>query len=334
MTQLTSRQLTPGQPTTGQLTTGQCATLACLWEVSIPKPGNVHRGADYEDLTFYDFANSAVAIAPAMEAAANRGIGQTILDAVMATQQSVGTNTNLGTILLMAPLAAAKNTSEAASNRAAQDGTAASTSLQDAAAAVLQNLTAADTTLTYQAIRAANPGGMGEVDDMDVATDAPTSLLEAMRAAEDRDLVARQYSNGFAQIFDLAVPSIEAGLAAGWSLPQSVIHTHLNLMAEWPDSLIARKCGKEVARDAATRARTALDAGEPNENNYQQAVADLDFWLRSDGHRRNPGTTADLIAVSLFVMLLQGTLTPSAMSTAATMKPEASATQDASGGQD
>ena len=85
---------------------GQCATLACLLEVSAPKPGNVHRGADFEDMTFVDFAVSAVAIAPALDNAVRCGVGRAVLGAIAATRALVPTNTNLGTVLLLAPLAA------------------------------------------------------------------------------------------------------------------------------------------------------------------------------------------------------------------------------------
>ena len=86
------------------LSIGQCATLACLMEVTAPKPGNVNRGADFEDLSFFDFAASAVAIEPAMEAAASQPVGRTVYDAVQATRRASNTNTNLGTVLLLAPL--------------------------------------------------------------------------------------------------------------------------------------------------------------------------------------------------------------------------------------
>src|SRR5262245_20637857 len=89
-----------------QLSIGQCATLACLLEARAPKVGNVHRGADFDELTFTDFVVSAVAIGPAMEAAANTGVGRAVYNAVAATRQLVSTNTNLGMALLFAPLAA------------------------------------------------------------------------------------------------------------------------------------------------------------------------------------------------------------------------------------
>src|SRR5690349_2912105 len=94
----------PMQP--DSLTTGQCATLACLLEATAPKVGNVHRGADFENLTFADFVVSAVAIGPAMEDATANGVGATVLESIKATRRLVDTNTNLGMVLLLAPLAA------------------------------------------------------------------------------------------------------------------------------------------------------------------------------------------------------------------------------------
>jgi triphosphoribosyl-dephospho-CoA synthase len=77
-------------------------------------------------------------------------------------------------------------------------------------------------------------------------------------------------------------------------------------MAQEPDSLIQRKCGERAAKEASDRAASVLDAGLPEETAYDDAIGDLDFWLRSDGHRRNPGTTADLVAAGLFVLLRDG----------------------------
>ena len=88
-----------------RMTIGQCGTLACLLEVSAPKPGNVHRGADFDDTTFLDFAASAIAIGPVLDRAVTQPVGQTIREAVSATREVSGTNTNLGIILLLVPLA-------------------------------------------------------------------------------------------------------------------------------------------------------------------------------------------------------------------------------------
>lgn len=276
------------------MTTGQCATLACLLEATAPKPGNVHRGADFEDMTFADFVISATAIGPIMDAAAENGVGETVLKAVRATRQMVDVNTNLGTVLLLAPLACVPRDEP----------------VESGVAVVLSNLTADDTCKVYGAIRLAEPGGLGEVAEMDVAGQPPSDLLAAMRAAADRDMVARQYAEDFDQVLRFVVPSLVEGRQAGWSLTSAIIHTQLRLMANFPDSLIARKCGPKVAQQAADRARTALESGEPSDESYLRALSDLDYWLRSDGHRRNPGTTADLIAAGLFVSLREGLIDP------------------------
>lgn len=280
---------------TGQLSLGQLAALASLWEASASKPGNVHRAADFEDLTFIDFAASAVAIVPAFDAAAyGARLGAVVFNAVTVTRQTVATNTNLGAVLLMAPLALA-------ARRQSRD-------LREAVAGVLAALDAEDARLVYEAIRLASPGGMGRVDEADVSADAPDDLLHAMRLASHRDLVARQYANGFAELFDRVVPEIAGGLARGWPLGQTIVYSQLKLMSEFPDSLIARKCGDAVAEQSAALAGAALAAGQPHDTAYVRAVADLDFWLRSDGHRRNPGTTADLLAAGLFASLLTGVI--------------------------
>ena len=280
---------------TKQLSIGQCATLACLLEATAPKVGNVHRGADFEDLTFSDFVVSAVAIGPAMEAAANTGVGRAVYDAVAATRQVVSTNTNLGMALLFAPLAAVPRDEPLS---------------KQSVGAVLQSLTPNDCRLVYDAIRLAQPGGLGSVESMDIANEPPADLLIAMRAAAERDLIAKQYVEHFALILNDAAPALVAARERGWSLTDAVIHTHLSLIARDGDSLIARKCGAELATRASTIARQVLDCGGPGDESYYEALADFDFWLRSDGNRRNPGTTADLIAAALFAGLRDGLLPP------------------------
>jgi len=269
---------------------GQCATLACLLEVAAPKPGNVHRGADFEDLTLEDYLTSAVAIAPAMEEAVDRPLGATILAAVEATRRAVGRNTNLGTVLLLAPLAKAPR----------------SVSLERGVAAVLASCGPEDARDVYAAIRLAAPGGLGKVDQYDVAGPPPDDLLIAMRAAAGRDMVARQYVEDFRQVLGVAAPWLRDAMAQTRTLAEAIVHAFVRLLAEYPDSLIARKCGLATAEEAAARAARVLAAGSPGEEAYGRALADLDFWLRGDGHRRNPGTTADLIAAALFVGLRDG----------------------------
>jgi triphosphoribosyl-dephospho-CoA synthase len=273
-----------------RLAIGQCATLACFLEATAPKPGNVHRGADFDGLTYPDLILSAIVIGPVMENAPRRRLGETIVDAVRATRAAVGTNTNLGTILLIAPLAAVPRERP----------------LDKGVADVFSRLDAEDARLVYEAIRLANPGGLGHVANADMTGQAPADLIAAMRLAADRDLVARQYANGFQEVLNDVAPTLKDGLDHGWGTNGALVHAQLTLMSRYPDSLIARKCGIETAQRAADHAAEVLRAGTPNDEAFWSAAADLDFWLRSDGHRRNPGTTADLIAAGLFILIRDG----------------------------
>jgi triphosphoribosyl-dephospho-CoA synthase len=267
------------------------ATLACVWEVSAPKPGNVHRGADFDDVTYLDFIASAVVAGPIVARAGEIGVGRAVLDAVRATRQIAGSNTNLGTLLLIGPLAAVP------------DGAA----LVDGVGAVLDRLTYDDTRDVYEAIRISSAGGLGRAAEADVAQAPPADLklVDAMQMAADRDLVARQYVSQFADVFDGPAKWIEEGHRQ-WPLATAIVYAQLRQMAAEPDSLILRKCGMPTAREASDRAAGVLEAGQPGSEAFENALSHFDFWLRSDGHRRNPGTTADLIAAALFVLLREG----------------------------
>ncbi|MAR09089.1 MAG: triphosphoribosyl-dephospho-CoA synthetase [Blastopirellula sp.] len=273
---------------------GQCATFACLLEVTAPKVGNVHRGADFDDLTFLDFVSSAMAIGPAMETASSIGVGAAALAATQASLQATNSNAHLGAILLLAPLATVP----------------LSVPLINGIGDVLRSLNRDDSEGVYQAIRLANPGGLGEVDEMDVRQQAPVDLLAAMHAAESRDLVARQYVSEFETVLAQAAVWIVQNMDQGCTLTEAIVRTQIQLLATHPDSLIARKCGREVAELTSSKARQVLESGAVHDPAYRDALADLDFWMRSDGNRRNPGTTADLITAALFVLLRERQLKP------------------------
>ena len=268
-------------------TTAQCVTLACLLEVTAPKPGNVHRGADFDDLTFTDFLVSGVMIGPILAEGGQTGVGHAILKAVQATRDAIGTNSNLGMILLLAPLAAVP----------------LEQSIREGVQAVLQRLKPDDATSIWQAISTARPGGLGRAEQHDVAGPPPESILEAMQLAADRDLVAAQYANGFAHVLDYVVPWLCEERQRLTSLMDAIVRTQVRLIAQFPDTLIARKAGVEVAARASMLAQQVLDAAQSSEQAYHEALGDFDFWLRSAGRKRNPGTTADLIAAGLFVAL-------------------------------
>jgi triphosphoribosyl-dephospho-CoA synthase len=267
---------------------GLFVQLACTWEATARKPGNVTRFQDFDDVTYLDFVLSAAAIAPVMENACRRRVGATVLEAVRATRRVVRSNTNLGIILLLGPLAAAGD------------------DLRNDVGRILAALDIEDARLVYEAIRLAAPGGLGHVESQDVQEEPRLPLREVMALAADRDLVARQYSNGFAEVFGDVSEALRAGLRQTGSLETAIISAQLRLMGTYPDTLIARKAGLPVAEEASRRATEVLAAGWPGSPASWTALAEFDAWLRADGRRRNPGTTADLITAGLFLLLQQG----------------------------
>jgi triphosphoribosyl-dephospho-CoA synthase len=273
------------------LPSGLCAQVACIWEVTARKPGNVHRYRDFEDIGYVDFLLSAMAIAPVLEHAPQRRVGETVLEGVKTTRQLVATNTNLGILLLLAPLAAVQG----------ED-------LRHGVRQVLGRLDVDDTRAVYQAIRLTGAGGMGQVPDQDVRGEPTKTLQEVMVLAAERDLIALQYVDGFREVFTEGVPALRQGLERTGSLEDAIVYCHVYLMASHPDSLIARKRGRPEAEEAARRARHVLEQGWPSQEAGRTALQALDAWLRAEGHSRNPGTSADLVTACLFVLLREGTI--------------------------
>jgi len=259
---------------------------ACVLEVSARKSGNVHPEAEFEDLNHEDFIRSAAAAAPWLARAGHIGVGRAVRAAVEATRRAVGTNTNLGIALLVAPLASVP----------------LEVPLVDGIGSVLDSLTIDDAIEVYQAIRMTQPGGLGEAGEADVA-DAPTgTLTQMMSLAADRDLIALQYANQFATVLQEGLPEYQQRLARH-DEETAIIGLHLWLIAEHGDSLITRKCGSEVSDEARHRAAQVLKTGWPDTVASERAFLHYDHWLRGDGHRRNPGSTADLVAAILFCHL-------------------------------
>jgi triphosphoribosyl-dephospho-CoA synthase len=279
------------------LDAGLCAQIACIWEATARKPGNVHRYCDFADSSYTDFLLSAAAIAPVMTAACQRRVGATILDAVRATRRVTGTNTNLGIVLLLAPLAAVPPPLSPPNLRGDKGG-----ELRSGVERILAGLDVEDSRLAYEAIRLASPGGLGRVAEQDVRQEPTQTLRQVMALAAERDLIARQYTNGFAEVLNDGVPALLSGLQRTGSIEGAIIFAHLHLMAHHPDTLIARKRGWAEAEEAARRARAVLDAGWTELDRF-------DTWLREQGHDRNPGATADLLTACLFVLLREDTIT-------------------------
>jgi triphosphoribosyl-dephospho-CoA synthase len=289
-------------------TGGREGYLACIWEVTARKLGNVHRYADFPGLTYLDFVVAAGELRVALDWAhrcwlgsRDISLGNSIAAAIQANQRTVGTNTHLGIILLLMPLAAVFVEPHPVLGPP-----------RNCIDHVLALLTVADARKVYEAIRLLQPGGVGKVEQQDLSSEPTVTLLEAMKLAADRDMVARQYANGFADVFDFGVPAFLAGFERFGCVEAAIIDSQLRWLAEYPDSLIARKNGPVAAEDVRKRAAEVLKLGGLVTPEGRRAGVALDRHLRSDGNKLNPGTAADLITACLFVALRENKVQPSA----------------------
>jgi triphosphoribosyl-dephospho-CoA synthase len=252
-----------------------------------PKPGNVSPGREFEDTSVADFVLSALAIGPAFSEPA--AVGQTVLRAVTDTRKRVSVNTNLGMVLLLAPLARA----------AALEGGA----LRQRVGHVLRALTVDDARAVHRAIRLAAPGGLGRVAEQDVHDEPTLALRETMALAQERDTVAREYATDYDVTFGVTVPALRQARADGHSWPAAIAEAYLQTLSRVPDTLVARKLGPEAARDVSRRAAEVVAAGAAGSPGRGRAEAQLDAELRGPRNRKNPGTTADLVTAAAFVVL-------------------------------
>jgi triphosphoribosyl-dephospho-CoA synthase len=265
--------------------------LACLLEVSAPKPGNVTPQHHFHDTRYEDFLASAVAIGPALAAAGEQPLGATVRLAIEATLRWTRSNTNLGIVLLLAPIARAAHRTRGG--------------LRERVADVLAETTVTDAAEVYAAIRQARPGGLGSATSEDVAARPTVTLREAMGLAAERDAVAREYVTDFNLTFETGVPALLSARHDGLTWTDAAVEAYLALLDVAPDTHIARKLGAAEAALVSVRAREVRTLGGVRSDAGRQALARLDADLRDPRNRRNPGTTADLTCASLFVVILE-----------------------------
>lgn len=275
-------------------TIGSLAQLACTWEVLARKAGNVCPGREFPDLTVNDFLVSAAAIAPILEQAPFQPLGVTILRCIEATRNVVNTNTNLGIVLLLAPLASVPLDQP----------------LQPGVAQVLARTTIEDSRNAFAAIRLAKPAGLGNAPRQDVKDEPTLPLREVMALAQERDLIAAQYADGFAFTFQQCVIDLVRFVKSTHNVERAIVQTQLIVLATARDSHIKRRAGSGEATAVKRLAQEVLDHGGLDSPRGRHAFLEFDAWLRSDNHLRNPGTTADILAAAIFIALRDGQISP------------------------
>lgn len=264
----------------------QAFKSACIAELEALKPGNVHIFADGHGMQIQDFLHSAeVAAAPLAKPGST--VGERILHAIQATNRAVGCNTNLGIVLLCAPLIHAAYMEESMPAEARLN-------------AVLQDLTLQDAMLAFNAIKVASPAGLGASDRHDVHQPPQGTLLDAMREASEKDYIARQYANGYLEI-RLGLQCYEA-LLQRWQRPAwAVSGLYLHFLASYPDSHIVRKYGAGTAEAILNQAIEYKESFFRCENpkTHMAALLKWDAELKLNGI--NPGTSADMTVATLLL---------------------------------
>lgn len=273
---------------------GAAYFASCLDELRAPKAGNVHDFAAGHGMTVGQFELSAD-VTSGWIARPGAPVGARILGAIRATRRAVDCNTNLGIVLLCAPLAAA-------AERAPPGG------LRDALRSVLDGLDVADAAAAFEAIVLAAPAGLGEAPADDVRRPAAVTLLSAMRSAAERDRIAWNYSHAFADVFDLGLPRFRQAMRRWGDRLWATAAVHFAMMAAFPDTHIRREHGPAAASAAQDDARR-IDAALQGSERPAELLGDilsLDARLKTTGC--NPGTSADLTVATLFAERLDGIL--------------------------
>lgn len=277
-------------------------------ELQALKPGNVHVFADGHGMTVHDFIKSADVTSNVI-AVENLSVGERILNAVQATQNAVGMNTNLGLILLCAPLIHAASTRSMLNTQPE--------TLRESLDRVLSKLTVHDAQLTAQAIVIANPAGLGggaegAKIDHDVHQTLTITMLEMMHSAQDRDRIAWQYTHAFVDVMEFGISRYCQAMEK-WQDRLKTVNdawattaVYLGFLTRQLDTHVIRKHGHALAMQLMHEA-IEIEAEYWVEDNPKLMQKKLLAWDASLKARNiNPGTSADLTVASLLASGLTG----------------------------
>lgn len=301
----------------------ECLQLAVLLEVSAyPKPGNVHRTADFEGTRYEHFLASSVAVGPHFRHAAKQGVlvqhgkvgldrvgvGEIIKAAVVdVTSWQHSGNTVLGSIILLVPVAVAAGITLA-------EGEFSIHKLRRSIKSVVESTTSEDAVRVYEAINIAQPGGLGKAPKLDV-TDAASrkkiiedkvSLYEVFKISAPWDSISSEWVNDYRITFNIGYPFFTQQLEDTNDINAATVHTFLKILSEVPDTLIARKAGMSNAKEVSAQAKKVLEEGGLTTPEGRDRLLKFDAKLRDPAHQLNPGTTADITSAVLALAILNG----------------------------
>ncbi|OYT53149.1 MAG: ATP--dephospho-CoA triphosphoribosyl transferase CitG [Candidatus Altiarchaeales archaeon ex4484_2] len=298
----------------------ELAVEAALLEVNSPKPGNITPQKGFEDTSYKDFLLGCEALRRAVKDAATNGflagegelrysrigLGELIKKAVIDVREShTGGNTHLGLIMLFIPLAAAAGV-------CISQHSDPSEKLGENLEKIIKLSSVEDSVRLYEAILLSGMSNLGNVRELDVQDKKSLDDLRSkninlhrlMQLSAEKDYVARELATGLNIVFNISAPTLQRIHRQIEDTKAATIQAYLILLSRFPDSLILRKMGLGVAEHVSMKAKEVLDLGGVLTPEGRCAIDELDKLLRSEDNKLNPGTTADLIAATIYVLLL------------------------------
>jgi triphosphoribosyl-dephospho-CoA synthase len=244
-------------------------------------------------------------------------VGERILQSVHATHQRVACNTNLGVILLIAPIINAlfkcyqadkvDCIAKSAQNKTLNNNYQYKFKLVDIRhhiQNVMSDLTVDDAKRTAEAIQFAKPAGLGNVATYDVNAPIKATLYTLMEAAENRDMIAYQYTHGYKTIVDEGLKIYIDAFTQFQNKAWATTALYLHLLSNYPDSHIMRKYGQDTANVVLEEAKPYCDEFWQASNPKRQFASLLKWDSALKSRRINPGTTADLTVAILFTVAI------------------------------
>ena len=266
--------------------------FSCKKDIELIKPGNVNLLSSHKDTKAQDYLDSAILSSKELFNQ-NYSLGKRILESVNVTRSQVNVNTNLGIILLCAPVIQSYIDFNNLDLRQGIKKTLSTSSIKDT-----HDLCAA--------INISSPGGLGDSDMYDTASYPNASIKQIMDYSQEYDRISYQYSHNFSDIFDFIIPKLEFLNQRYESLDISLSLLFIEILAKIPDSHISRKFGDKIAKKTSNNARDLLKIldREHDPDYLAKALNNLDYEYKKKGI--NPGTTADLLVASLMIYKISG----------------------------
>lgn len=275
----------------------KASQIACCLEVSSFKPGNVHRNKDYDDIKYHHFLNSGVAFGDIIYKASKDplNIGQYIKLAVIESKKWSPSNANLGIIMLHTPIATTTGQMEEFNIN----------TLKKEIKNTVKNTTTDDAIAVYDAIEIAmpniNPPKEGpdaqKNDAKQELREKNLTLYDVFKISSSWDSISYEWTKGFNISFE-GYNLLNKYYKQYNNINLATTKTFLNILSNHPDTLIARKKDENTSKMVSDKAKEVL-------NNFnEESLLKFDKFLSNEGNKLNPGTTADLIASSLMIFLL------------------------------